>query len=76
MSNKILDDMRDVMLKRHYSIRTEHAYLNWIKQYILFHKKYHPKDMWSFRDTKLIFSCPCSLKIFILFIACIFLPYS
>jgi len=42
---KLLDQVRDVMLKRHYSIRTEHAYLKWIKQYILFHKKCHPKDM-------------------------------
>jgi hypothetical protein len=42
---KLLDQVRDVMLKRHYSIRTEHAYLNWIEQYILFHKKCHPKDM-------------------------------
>jgi len=42
---KLLDQVRDVMRRKHYSIRTEHAYLNWIKQYILFHKKCHPKDM-------------------------------
>jgi len=41
---KLLDQVRDVMRRKHYSIRTEHAYLNWIKQYILFHKKCHPKD--------------------------------
>jgi len=42
---KLLDQVYDVMRKKHYSIRTEHAYLNWIKQSILFHKKCHPKDM-------------------------------
>jgi len=41
----LLDQVRDVMRRKHYSIRTEHAYLNWIKEYILFHKKCHPKDM-------------------------------
>jgi integron integrase len=32
---------------KHYSIRTEHAYLGWIKQYIIFHKKRHPSEMGS-----------------------------
>ena len=30
---------------RHYSYRTEEAYLNWIRQYILFHGKRHPAEM-------------------------------
>ena len=30
---------------RHYSIRTEDAYLGWIKRFILFHRKRHPKEM-------------------------------
>jgi len=42
---KLLDHVCDVIRKRHYSIRTEQTYVNWIRQYILFHKKYHPKDM-------------------------------
>ena len=42
---KLLDQVRDVMRKKHYSIRTEHAYITWIRQYILFHHKCHPKDM-------------------------------
>jgi len=41
----LLDQVRDVMRRKHYSIRTDQAYLKWIKQYILFHKKCHPKDM-------------------------------
>ena len=35
MSRKILDDMRDVMRRRHYSIRTERSYCDWVKRFIL-----------------------------------------
>jgi len=37
LSSKILDDMRDVMRRRHYSIRTERNYCEWIKRYIQYH---------------------------------------
>jgi len=30
---------------RHYSIRTEKTYVGWIKRYIIFHSKRHPRDM-------------------------------
>jgi hypothetical protein len=42
---KLLDQVRDVIRKKHYSIRTEQAYVNWIRCYIPFHGKRHPKDM-------------------------------
>lgn len=42
---RLLEQVRDPIRVRHYSIRTEHAYLGWIKRYILFHKKRHPRDM-------------------------------
>jgi integrase len=42
---KLLDQVHVVMRKKHYSIRTEQAYVNWIRQYILFQGKHHPKDM-------------------------------
>ncbi len=42
---KLLDQVRDVVRKKHYSIRTEQAYVQWIRQFILFHNKRHPKDM-------------------------------
>ena len=35
MSSKILDDMRDVMRRRHYSIRTERSYCGWVKRFVL-----------------------------------------
>jgi integron integrase len=41
----LLDQVRDAIRRKHYSIRTEEAYVNWIKRFILFHDKRHPKDM-------------------------------
>ena len=42
---KLLDQVRDMMRLKHYAIRTEDSYVDWIKRFILFHKKRHPKDM-------------------------------
>ena len=42
---KLLDQVRHVIRKKHYSIRTEHGYTNWIKKFILFNDKRHPRDM-------------------------------
>jgi len=41
----LLDQVRDVIRLRHYSIRTEHAYTDWIKRFMLFHHEKHPRDM-------------------------------
>jgi integron integrase len=46
-SKKLLDQVRDVIRVKHYSIRTEEAYVDWIKRFILFHNKRHPKEMGS-----------------------------
>ncbi len=42
---KLLDQVRDAIRLKHYSVRTETCYVDWIKRYILFHNKRHPKDM-------------------------------
>ena len=42
---KLLNQMRDKIRTRHYSIRTEKAYLDWTRRYILFHNKRHPVEM-------------------------------
>src|SRR5438034_10909446 len=42
---KLLDRVRDTIRLKHYSIRTEQAYVDWIKRFILFHGKRHPADM-------------------------------
>ncbi len=42
---KLLDQMRLVLRLKHMSIRTEEAYVLWVRRFILFHHKRHPKDM-------------------------------
>jgi site-specific recombinase XerD len=42
---RLLDRVRDTIRLKHYSIRTEEAYIAWIKRYILFHHKRHPQEM-------------------------------
>jgi hypothetical protein len=37
--------MRTVIRARHYSLRTEETSLSWVKRFILFHGKRHPRDM-------------------------------
>jgi hypothetical protein len=39
--------VRDSIRVKHYGIKTEQAYLRWIRDYILFNKKRHPKEMGS-----------------------------
>ena len=47
MSNspKLLDQVRNRIRLKHYSIRTEETYVGWIRRYILYHDKRHPKEM-------------------------------
>lgn len=42
---KLLDQVRESIRLKHYSIKTEKAYVGWIKRFIIFHNKKHPKDM-------------------------------
>lgn len=42
---RLIDQTRNVLRLFHYSIRTEETYIQWIKRYIHFHNKRHPKDM-------------------------------
>ncbi len=42
---RLLDRVRDAIRVRHYSRRTEDTYVHWIKRFIFFHNKRHPKDM-------------------------------
>ncbi len=44
-TSPFLEKVRRQIRTRHYSIRTEKAYLGWIKRFILFNNKKHPKDM-------------------------------
>ncbi len=42
---RLLDQVREVLRTQHYSLRTEEAYLHWIRRFILFHGKRHPAEM-------------------------------
>lgn len=42
---KLLDQVREQIRLRHYSIRTETVYLQWVRRFIRFHKYRHPQEM-------------------------------
>jgi integron integrase len=42
---KLLDQVRHALRLKHYALRTEETYVDWIKRFILFHHKRHPKEM-------------------------------
>ena len=42
---RLIDQVREEIRVRHYSLRTEKTYIQWIRRYILFHDKRHPCEM-------------------------------
>lgn len=44
-SPRLLDQVRERIRVKHYSLRTEQAYVGWIKRHIFFHDKRYPWDM-------------------------------
>lgn len=42
---RLLDQVREQVRVRHYSFRTEKAYVGWIRRFVLFHNKRHPREM-------------------------------
>jgi len=42
---KLREQVRDLARLRHLGLRTEETYWNWIKRFILFHQKQHPRDL-------------------------------
>src|SRR5437660_7674862 len=42
---KFMEQVRTFMRTRRYSLRTEQAYLDWIRRFILFHGKRHPREL-------------------------------
>ena len=55
--SKLLEEVRDLIRTRIIAIAPEGAYLNWIRQYVLFHGKRHPAEM---GQTKSLNSSPIS----------------
>src|SRR3954464_12934090 len=44
-ASPFLRKLREAIRVRHYSIRTEEAYVQWVKRFIVFHGKRHPSEM-------------------------------
>lgn len=42
---KLLEQYREALRNRHYSLRTEQTYISWVRQFILHHNKRHPREM-------------------------------
>lgn len=42
---RLLDQVRATLRARHYSRRTEEAYVHWIRRFIVFHGKRHPRQL-------------------------------
>jgi hypothetical protein len=42
---KLLDQARDAMRLKHYSLRTERTYCDWIRRFIRFHRMRHPAEI-------------------------------
>lgn len=53
-SPRLLDQVRDRLREKHYSMRTEDTYVQWIRRFIFFHDKKHPRET-SFRSSALAF---------------------
>lgn len=45
MAKKLLEQLSETLRTQHYSYRTEETYIDWVRRYILFHKKRHPADL-------------------------------
>lgn len=44
-AKKLLDQYSEFIRNRHYSLRTEQTYVGWVREYILYHNKRHPREM-------------------------------
>ena len=60
---KLLDQMRDLLRTKHYSIRTERSYIGWAKRFILFHGKRHPSEMGEKEIAQFLTYLACQRKV-------------
>ena len=42
---RLLDVLRETLRVRHYSLRTEQQYVNWVRRFLRFHHHRHPREM-------------------------------
>ena len=60
---RLLDRVRHELQARHYSRRTEKAYVGWIKRYIFFHRKRHPAEMGASEVTQFLTALAVERKV-------------
>jgi integron integrase len=60
---RLLDTVREAIRLRHYSRRTERAYVGWIRRYVLFHGKRHPAGMGAAEVTRFLSSLAVDGKV-------------
>jgi site-specific recombinase XerD len=60
---RLLDRVRTALRIRHYSRRTEEAYVAWILRYIRFHGKRHPLEMGAPELTRFLSSLAIEAKV-------------
>ncbi|MBI4610133.1 MAG: integron integrase [Candidatus Rokubacteria bacterium] len=60
---RLLDRVRQALRTRHYSRRTEEAYVAWIRRYILFHGKRHPGEMGAPEITRFLTALAVDRKV-------------
>ena len=63
LPEKPLEQARDTGGSKYYSIRTEHSCISWIKRYIVFHHKRHPKEMGAHEIEEFLTHLAVNLKI-------------
>ncbi|MCK9189422.1 phage integrase N-terminal SAM-like domain-containing protein [Acidithiobacillus sp.] len=57
---RLLELVREALRLRHYSLRTEQAYAYWVKRFVLFHSKRHPREMGA---AEVAWICPGWMKL-------------
>ena len=60
---KLLEQVSEVMRFKHYSLRTERTYREWIRRFILFHGKRHPREMGAFEVERFLSDLATTRKV-------------
>ena len=60
---RLLEVVRDALEARYYSRRTQKAYVGWIRRYILFHAKHHPREMGAAEATRFLTALAVDAKV-------------
>src|SRR5262249_2353661 len=60
---KLLDQVSEVMRFKHYSLRTERTYQEWIERFILFHGNRHPPEMGVFEGERFLSDLATTRKV-------------